>query len=105
MNSYALRHPRLDVVAIVTAQSALDAMSMLIWRDQTWGDIGLDEAVWLRSARGETPSYTLFGQEDCGNVATIKEVIKEIEHRKRDRVRGALKAFRKLLRLAATEQS
>lgn len=81
-SEYAIKHPRLEVVAIVTAKSSLDAMRLLMNRDATWGDLGLDEAVFLRKVRAEKPSYSLFGQCDCG-AHSIKDVLAEISRRRK----------------------
>lgn len=98
MNSYAIRHPRLDVVAVITAKSSLDAMRLLMARDATWGDLGLNEAVWLNKRPGP-PSYSLFGQHDCGDIASIKEAIVEIDRRRAKP--QSRQIFDQILRLAA----
>ena len=99
LHSYAVKHPRLHVVAVVTAPNALDAMRLLMKRDETWGDMGIDEAVYLGKG-GSKESYSLFGQEDCGTVATIQDVIAEIAHRQKRRLPDALNRFQGILRAA-----
>lgn len=100
MNNYALIHPRLDVVAIVTAPSAIDAMKLLVVRDETWGDVGLDEVVWLRKVSAVESSYSLFGDEDCQSSALIGDVRTEVARRRLSRLVRATEAFCALARRA-----
>lgn len=100
MNSYAIRHPRLDVVAIVSAPSSLDAMWLLMSRDGTWGDLGLGEAVYLGKAKVSAPCYSLFGQDDCeGAPANINDVLAEIDRRRREH-KASPRRFARMFRAA-----
>lgn len=82
MNSYAVRHPRLGVVAIVNARSSMDAVRLLMKRDESWGDLGFNEAAWLGKRPGASESYSLFGEDDCEHKASIDDVIAEIDRRR-----------------------
>lgn len=96
MNSYAIPHPRLDVIAIVTAPDALAAMRLLMERDETWGDVGIDEAVWLRRRPNANYSFSLFGDDDC-DPCLVKDVKAEIRRRKNSRLVRGIERFRAFL--------
>lgn len=85
LKQFAAHHPRLDVVAIITAHSGLDAMRLLMNRDLSWGDMGINEAVYLGPAKPDAkPSFSFWGQEDCeGHPANISDVIALIQQRRK----------------------
>ena len=95
MNDYAVVHPRLDVVAIVTAPSSLAAMIQLMRRDRSWGEVGINEVVFLAKTKAALESFSFWGADDSEPRASIADVIAEVR-RRRDEKGWGRRAVEKL---------